>query len=588
MIVEPEAVAAEGLIDTDLCIVGAGPVGITLALTLAERGRQVWLIEAGRQPLDPWAQTLYAGETDGSLHSPPDRFRMRGLGGSSIRWGGRCMPLDPIDFERRPWVAWSGWPLHAEALAPYWAPATAWAEAGAGDLADYDARTALPGLPPLIPGFESTQVHAHSLERFSCPTDFGRRYQRRLARAPTLRVLSGAVCTAVRLRPNGRQVGGLDLQLRLPGRWPATRTQRPGHPPLLPVRLRAQQVVLALGGLETARLLLASDDVAPQGVGNEHDVVGRFYMGHLAANLGQLVVAGDPAAVRHGYERGADGVYCRRRLTVDAQAQRARQLLNTVARLHFPTVADPAHGSGILSLLYLARGMVSYEYGRRLQDPQALAGWQAGGRTLRHAAQVVRDAPSTMRFLAHWVWHRECAVRKFPSVILPNRRNHFSLEVQAEQVPHPDSRVRLSRTRDTLGQPRLRIGWQHQPQDLASVAQTLDLLAAEFARTGAGQLHWDRATLGRDLLRYGVYGGHHLGTARMGADPRSSVVDANGRVHGIDNLYIAGSAVFPTSSQANPTLTALALALRLADHLEPVPAPARPVGSHPPLAPCVS
>ncbi len=559
----------------DLCVVGAGPAGIALALSAAARGRQVLLLEAGRAPLDPFAQSLYEGEPAnddaneglaegldegagrGSLHAthaPPHRFRMRGLGGSSIRWGGRCMPLDPIDFEPRAWVAHGGWPIGPEDLAPYYAAASEWAEAGHRGAPDYDSPTALPHAPPLIAGFNSEVLLTRSLERFSCPTDFGRRYRRRMQVEDNLRVITGLACTGIRLAPSGRRVASLAL---------ATPQGRR-------LSVRAGEVVLATGGLETARLLLASDDVAPRGVGNRHDVVGRFYMCHLAANLGALQLAGEPGDVRHGYEVAADGVYCRRRLTVAPAHQRHLRLLNAVARLHFPEIADPAHRSGVLSGLYLARRCISYEYGRRLQDtaPPSLA------QRARHVANVARDWRDTAAFLSHWVRRRSLAARKFPSVILRNRANRFSLEVQAEQVPHPDSRITLAAGADALGQRRLRVDWRWQPQDIDSVRRTLEVMAGELARGGAGRLRFDADRLPQDLLRYGAYGGHHLGTARMGLDPRTSVVDAQCRVHEVDNLYIAGSAVFPTAGQANPTLTVLALALRLADHLASAPAAA--------------
>ena len=297
----------------DLCVVGAGPAGIALALTAAARGRQVLLLEAGRAPLDPFAQSLYEGKCadgDGAPHAPPHRFRMRGLGGSSIRWGGRCMPLDPIDFEPRAWVAHGGWPIGPEDLAPYYAAASEWAEAGHRGAPDYDGPTALPHAPPLIAGFTSEVLLTRSLERFSCPTDFGRRYRRRMQVEDNLRVVTGLACTGIRLTPGGRRVASLAL---------ATPQGRR-------LSLRAEEVVLATGGLETARLLLASDDVAPRGVGNRHDVVGRFYMCHLAANLGELQLAGEPGDVRHGYEVSADGVYCRRRLTVAPAHQRHLRL----------------------------------------------------------------------------------------------------------------------------------------------------------------------------------------------------------------------------------------------------------------------
>ncbi len=542
----------------DVCVVGAGPAGIALALALSGRGLSVLLLEAGRRPQDPLAQALYEGELANPQHSPPHRYRMRGLGGSSTRWGGRCMPFDPIDFERRDWVVAPGWPIAYDELRPHYVAANALAEAGRFA---YDAREAFPALPPLVTGFNSDIVRTTGLERFSCPTDFGRRYARRLQLATDVQVLEGAVCTAIRLQADGLAVDWLDIATLAGNR----------------LRARARAVVLAAGGLETARLMLCSNDVVPQGVGNRHDVVGRYYMCHLAGNVGTLEIHGTPADVRHGYEVDADGVYCRRRLSIAPAHQRREGLLNAVARLHFPRITDPSHGSGVLSGLFLARRFISYEYGRRLQDPQA--GSLAA--QARHLRNLVCDGADTAAFLSHWIARRTLAQRKFPSVILRNRTNRFSLELHGEQVPHPASRVSLGDTVDALGLRRLRVDWRHQPQDIDSLARTLDWIAAEFARTGAGRLRFRRETLEEDLLRHGAYGGHHIGTARMGLDPRTSVVDAQCRVHSVRNLFVAGSAVFPTASQANPTLTLVALSLRLAQHLAsrllPRQAPATPV-----------
>lgn len=549
MIGEADGVPRDTELRAEVCVVGGGPAGIALSLALGERGLSVLLLEAGRTNRDAPAQALYEGELANALHSPTHRYRLRGLGGSSMLWGGRCMPMDPIDFEPRPWVPHSGWPIAFEDLLPYYAQANALAEAGRYA---YDAQEALPDAPPLVEGWYSDIVSSEGLERFSCPTHFGRRYARQLRLSSAIRVLRGAVCTAVRLTrasepPGGHSVRALEVSTLQGHRF----------------RVRARAVVLAAGGVETARLLLCSDDVMPAGVGNRHGVVGRYYMCHLAGNLGTLTLKGPPARVRHGYEVSPDGIYCRRRLTVCASAQRSEQLLNAVARLHFARIADPAHRNGVLSGLFLARRFISYEYGRRLHDGRPLSAQMLA----RHAWNVLRDAPDTAAFLAHWLTRRTLATRKFPSVILANRTNRFSLEVQAEQQPHPASRIVLADGVDALGQRRVRIDWRYQPADIDSVRRTLDLMAAEFARCGVGQLQIDPQTLEEDLLRYGAYGGHHIGTARMGRDPRTSVVDADARVHDVTNLYIAGSAVFPTSGQANPTLTLLALSLRLADHI---------------------
>ncbi len=529
----------------DVCVVGAGPAGIALALDLAERGLSVVLLESGRERPSPQAQALCAGEVaDERLHSPPDRYRVRSLGGSSTLWGGRCMPMDPLDFEARPQVPLSGWPLGWDELVPHYERANEFAEAGRFC---YDARQALPGAPPLIAGFESERISSDGLERFSCPTSFGVRYRRRLEVSSRIRVLLDATCTHLQLAEDGRSLCAVLAESR--------RGRR--------VQVRARATVVAVGGLETARLLLASNDVARQGIGNAHDVVGRYYMCHIAGNVGLLEVHGEPDRVRHGYERSPEGIYCRRRMSVVASEQQRLGLANLVARLHFPRISDPVHRSGVLSGLFLARRFISYEYAKRLHDarPQAMD-W------LRHARNVVADPWDTAAFLGHWLRHRTLAERKFPSVILRNRSNRFSLEIHAEQRPLAESRVSLTAQRDAFGMPRLRVDWRYHPEDIVSVQRSLDLMARELEASGTARLSYAAATLEEDLLRFGAYGGHHLGTARMGRDPRTSVVDAHCQVHGVRNLFIAGSAVFPTSSQANPTLTLLALAFRLGAHLQ--------------------
>ena len=185
----------------DVCVIGAGPAGITLALDLAERGLSVLLLESGQLGRDAATQQLSLGEVaDAQLHSPPDKYRLRQLGGASASWGGRCMPMDPLDFEARPQVPLSGWPLSFEELRPHYERANHWAEAGRFA---YSARQALPHAPPLMEGFDSAQVSTDSLERFSCPTAFGARYRQRLQLSSRVRVLLGANACHLQLAGDG-------------------------------------------------------------------------------------------------------------------------------------------------------------------------------------------------------------------------------------------------------------------------------------------------------------------------------------------------------------------------------------------------
>lgn len=544
MILDADALADAAPLTADICIVGGGAAGITLALDLIDSGLDVLLLESGGWEAEAQTQALYEGEVaDPALHSPLDSYRVRRYGGSTTLWGGRCMPFDPIDFEERAAVALSGWPIGPDDLAPYYPRANRLAEAGAyaytvADAFDTPRRA-------MIDGFESPHFTSDTLERFSCPTDFARRYRHKLEAARSVRVLLHANVTRIGLAADGGHVDHLDVA-SLAG----TRT-----------RVRAKHVVLALGGLETARLLLASRDVQPTGVGNGHDLVGRHYMCHIAGTLGALRFN---RPVWHGYDVADDGTYCRRRLALRPEVQRRLGLGNMIARLHHPRIIDPAHHNGVLSMLYLARPFIPYEYAKRLDGDVHLGmgAWAA------HVRNVVVDMPATVRFMIHLLRERKLAARKFPSIIIRSKANLFSLDVHAEQEPNPDSRVTLTQDPDALGMPRLRVDWRHTARDMESITRSLNLLADDIQASGVGRFDFDPDGVTAEMTRYGAYGGHHIGLARMAASPTRGVVDANGTVFGVANLHLAGSAVFATSSQANPTLTIIALALRLGAHLK--------------------
>ncbi|MEM5310486.1 GMC family oxidoreductase [Paraburkholderia sp. JHI869] len=547
MITDAREIPAGTQLRADLCIVGAGAAGITLALALEESGLDVIVLESGGEAPEPETQQLYAGTVaNADLHPPPDNYRVRRFGGSTTLWGGRCMPLDALDFEAREYVAHSGWPVAFADVLRYYPQANALCEAG--EFA-YTAEGAFAApLRPMIGGFASDVFSTHTLERFSCPTDFGQRYRARLAKG-RVRVLQHAnLCRLPMLAGTTRRVGA--AQVRVVGG--AT------------FEVAARAYVLATGGLEVPRLLLNNPGPSGRGLGNAHDVVGRYYMSHLAGTIGTMDLAA-AQSVWHGYEVSEEGIYCRRRLALRPEQQAALRASNFIARLHHPRIPDAGHGNGILSALYLARRIVPYEYAKRLYDgtPEGYA-----GSTLAHLKNVVADAPNTARFLSHWLRRRTLAARKFPSVIVRPANLRFSLDFHAEQEPNPASRVTLGSETDAFGQRRIHVDWRYTQQDVATVSRALAALAHEVERAGVGRFTYDPAQVEAEMTRYGAYGGHHIGTARMGHDARTSVVDADCRLHEADNVYVAGAAVFPTSGQANPTLTIVALALRLAGHLK--------------------
>jgi choline dehydrogenase-like flavoprotein len=534
-------------LQADLCIIGAGAAGITMAMEFIGSGIDVLLLEAGGRDEEEDTQRLYRGSvTEHRLHSAPDRYRQRRFGGTTTIWGGRCMPFDAIDFEARDYIPQSGWPITLDDLKPFYARANRIAEAG--DCA-YTVAEAFRGpLRPMIEGFAGEHFTTDTLERFSCPTDFGYRYGRRLASARNVRCLLHANVTSLQLDRAG---ACLD---RVP-----VRNLRGGQ-----FVVRARHFVLATGGLEVPRMLLASRDVQSAGIGNRHDLVGRYYMCHVAGTIGALKIDRPAASVWHGYEISDEGIYCRRRFALREAVQRAERLGNFVARLHHPRITDPRHRNAVLSLLFLAKPFIPYEYRIRLIGPGA----GGPGNWLRHAGNVASGAFDAAGFAWHMLRDRKFAERKFPSIIVKSKANLFSLDFHAEQQPNPSSRVSLTGDRDALGMPRLNVDWRYTAGDVDTVSRAIALLADDFRRSRIGTLDYDPASIETEMTRYGAYGGHHIGTARMGTDPRSSVVDADCRVHEVRNLFVAGAATFPTSSQANPTLTIIALALRLAAHLK--------------------
>jgi len=532
-------------LETDLCIVGAGAAGITLALQFEHRRERVLLLESGGLRPERATQALYEGAiAAGSPHPPLARYRRRVFGGSTQIWGGRCVPFDPIDFETRPWAPGSAWPFSYADILPFYENAAELCETGEFAFsapAAFPAGMQNPLFPSGLDHFSET-----SIERFSCPTNFAARYGRRLKAARNITVLLHANATEICTTADGSAVAALSVKTL-------------AHRHLV---VHAKNTVLAAGGLEVPRLLLVSRDRHPHGIGNANDQVGRNYMTHIAGTIGEITLpAGAPRPIF--YQRAADGAYCRRRFALTETAQRELQVGNFIARLHHPRLHDPAHRTGALSAVFLAKPFIGFEYASRLHGQTRLS----IAARVAHARNILGDLPGVAAFAAHWLRHRTLAARKFPSLAVHPRHGRYSLDFHAEQAPNPESRITLTDAYDALGLPKIHLDWRPSEADFRTVGISLAALASDFAKSRCASLHYDPADVAISVVRDGAYGGHHIGTARISLSPRDGVVDANCRVHGMKNLFIAGSAVFPSSSQANPTLTIVAMTLRLAERL---------------------
>ena len=482
---------------TPVCVVGSGAAGITTARALAGHGIECVLLEAGGLELEDDTQALYKGKNVGVPYFALHHTRLRYFGGSTNHWTGWCRPLDDIDFESRPWLPYADWPINGQDLAPYAVAAHEILELGPLDYAadSWSQRTKQP-LLPLDPHLATTAIW-----QFSTPTRFLRRYLDEVADSSQIQAYLYANVVDIEPAPRGRRVERVRVKAL------------DGHEIFVYPRV----LVLATGAIENARLLLQSTTGHPRGIGNRHDVVGRYFIEHPHANVGVITTTLPPEqlALYHDiyrlYEHGPPAAV-RGAIAVPPHVMRRERLLGFSAALE-PKVNLPPLGQG------LTLGV----------------------------EQLMRDL------------QRAGPVRQ------------LQLYMRSEQAPNPASRVFLRDERDALGMRRLALDWQLCDRSVASMRRSIEFAAAAVGKAGVGRVY--SFFHAPDRVRGSAWphfagGHHHMGTTRMGVDPETSVVNSDCRLHDVENFYVAGSSVFSTGGFANPTLTIVKLALRLVDHLE--------------------
>jgi choline dehydrogenase-like flavoprotein len=532
---------AAKLPDCDICVVGAGPVGIALALSCERYGMSVLLIESGREQPDPFATALGAGHVvDVGRHAPAEIAVHRGLGGTSRWWGGRCVPLDDIDFAARPNLGCPGWPVSHDEIA-------AWYEAAAAFFGIGSARFTAPSGCWTRFG----DVRCDRLERWTPENDAGQRHRLHLSNSHLIRVLLGATVTELHLSEDDQNVTALTVA-------DARCT----------VRIESRRVVLASGGLETTRLLLQAQQRRPELFGGPDGPLGRGYMGHISGKIAEIVLADPASADVHDFFLD-QGVFARRRLTLTTDAQTREQLLNIAFWADNPPFYLPGHGNGILSMAWLALAIPWI--GRRLVA-EGVRVSHVGPHPYpwaRHIWNIARAPLPTLRQIGAILHARLLASPRKPGFLVRSRDGRYALHYLAEQAPRDQSRVTFSTRKDALGLPFLDIDLRYSDIDAQSVLRAHELLDDSLRRAGLGRLEFRNAPEARvtAILQQARDGFHQIGTTRMALRPQDGVVDVDCRVHGIENLYVASSSVFPRSGQANPTFPAVALALRLAAHL---------------------
>jgi len=513
MFVESRDLEPGSIIEGDVCVIGSGAAGMTLARELmdARNGApiRVIVLESGGREEQEAITDLNRGTNVGREYHELHQARSRYFGGSTNCWAGMCAPLDPIDFEQRDYLPHSGWPFDRATLDPYYARAQDHLRLGPFDYSPtpWESEGEAFDFGPDAPIESGVFQTARGAKRM------GKVFREQFERADTVRVYLHATVTSIDLTQAGTAVDTVTCKV-LDGPT---------------FKARARYVILAAGGLENPRILLASNAVQTAGIGNRHDLVGRFFMEHPHTDHESFLV-GSPGM--HNWDFYKSRGHGQRKshafrtwgyLRVKDEVLRREQLVNVHS--------------------------VVFDYEQR-------------ARKIKNKREIpLREAMTPVLADTDGDRGRPVAV--------PEQALHFTFGTPSESAPNPASRVRLSTSStDAFGVPRIELDWKLSPIDKRSVRRMHELMAESFGRAGLGRMYLTMSEADDDQWPAQMQGGwHHMGTTRMHDDPKRGVCDATGRVHGVANLFVAGSSLFPTSGAANPTFTILALAIRLADQL---------------------
>lgn len=523
MFINARKVEPESHLECDVCVVGAGAAGITVARELAGTDLTVFLVESGGFDFDRASQDLYKARSVGLPYPDLHRSRLRFFGGTANTWEGNCSPLDPIDFEKRPEIEHSGWPFDRQHLDPYYARAIPICQLDqeSFDL-DYWSELLSRDPFPLDPDRAVTKIKQTS------PTHFGVAYREDLKNQENTKVFLHANLVDIETSPDGDLVNKVHIGV-LEG-------------PRFSIGLR--HLVLAMGGIENARMLLASNSVHANGVGNQNDLVGRFFNEHCMME-GGAVFFGDNRPdlslyLNHPPAEEHYGSY----LSVAEKALRKEGLTNIRAPFR------PA------TRYYLSDGIDSthqvLEDLERRDFPDELD---------LHVSNIVEDFDMVLEGVSRKV---------FSKSVFDSSDDHigYVFDTMVELTPNPDSRVTLTEERDALGTPRVQLDWRACSRDRENLWRCYEIIGEEIGRAGLGRVRVFRE---REDRIWGNQMGrpyHHMGTTRSHQNPRHGVVNEKMQVHGVSNLFLAGSSVFPTGGHVPPTFTIVALAIRLADHIK--------------------
>jgi choline dehydrogenase-like flavoprotein len=510
MHIDARLIDDNSIIEGDICIIGAGAAGISLALEWEKSAYKVVLLEGGGFEYDDKVQELYNGKIVGQPYYPMKSSRLHYFGGTTGHWGGMCSTFDEIDFGKRDWVDHSGWPIKLQDITPFYSRTHSILDLGPNE---WDFKYWKEQNPAFEPLPLNEKVIWNKMWQFSPPTRFGTKYKDAVINAKNIHLYTYA--NVVNIATNENISFAKEVTIKN-----YTGKQH---------TVKAKYFVMACCSIQNARLLLASNKQAKKGLGNDNDIVGRYFMEHPQFKSGELWLKESNPYDLYKVEKGTK---VRAELSVSPEKQKELKVLN-----------------GTISLMPLefSKNKISSIKMWSNDDPRKSLDSLKKYYTLDKRNFFERHFMTSKIFKA------------------------YGLITTMEQAPNPQSRVLLSNEKDSLGVPRANLDWKMCAIDKQTVRKINQLLGQQVGQAGIGRVKLADFLLDEkdDSMPEYISGGwHHIGTTRMSDNPKEGVVDADCKVHGISNLFITGASCFPTGGAVNPTYTTVAMTLRLSDHLK--------------------
>lgn len=500
-------------LDADICVIGSGAASLAILTKLYNTSYKVVVLEAGGEQITSQNQEPYQVITPFNSFDGANNGRFRVFGGSTTRWGGQSLPLDRIDFTRREWLPNTGWPIHYDSVYKYYRNVDHFLNL---DPADYDKDIfALLKEKPL----KNVEELQFRFSKWSPLPNLREQYRKEIEKSANITLIKNGNVTNLILTSDHTAIDSVVYK---------NFSQKSGI-------IKSKRFVLACGGIENARILLASNTQLPGGVGNDNDLVGRFLQDHPRAEVGSLVSGKKQQSYLNYFYMGRTRIMPRFFFSDDFQKK--HKILNSSAFVEFYTKDD--------DVFTIAKEI----YRKQIRG-------QLSVKEFKLALKLVKNLPELLLIAKHYYINRK--------VYTPNARARLNIMTESQALW--ENTISLSSEVDALGMPRAVVKWKLDDKVRHTFLTATEMISNYLNMAGIGKIEIDNWLHSESWQAHIRDSKHHIGTTRMASTPKEGVVDENCKVFGIRNLYIAGSSVFPTSGQSNPTTTLIALAFRLGDH----------------------